>query len=127
MKNIARIVLLIFLTIITCSVYAVDETGTAGTVFWIDKVDEGLQNWWDDLVGTINNIMWYIIGLFYFIAVAFGIYAGFTILTGAGDEEKMKKWKNILIYVVVGLVVIFLASSIIRWVIATLSDTSVVV
>jgi hypothetical protein len=29
--------------------------------------------------------------LFYFIAVAFGIYAGFTILTGAGEEEKMKK------------------------------------
>jgi len=112
--------------IFACWIYTVDGANTAWEVFWIDKVDDGLQNGWNDLVDTINNILWYIIGLFYFIAVAFWIYAGFTILTWAGDEEKMKKWKNILIYVVVGLIVIFLASQIVRWVITTLSDTSIV-
>jgi type IV secretory pathway VirB2 component (pilin) len=112
--------------ILTCSICAADETWTAGSAFWIDKVSNDLQNGGNDLVGTVNNILWYIIGLFYFIAVAFGIYAGFTILTWAGEEEKMKKWKNILIYVIVGLVVIFLASQIVSWVVVTLSDTSIV-
>lgn len=126
MKNITRIVIAVFIMMFTFSFYAAYWAGDAGTVFWIGKITPELQNGGDDLVGTTNNILWYIIGLFYFIAVAFGIYAGFTILTGAGEEEKMKKWKNILIYVIVGLVVIFLASQIIRWVIGILSDTAIV-
>ncbi len=127
MKNTLRVVVCLFLALFAVSVYAVtDDLGPAGDVFWIDRVDDGLQNGGNDLVDTVDNILAYIIGLFYFIAVAFGIYAGFIILTGAWDEEKMKKWKNILIYVVVGLVVIFLASQIIRWIISILSDTSIV-
>jgi len=100
--------------------------GDAQSLFWTDKITGNLQNWGDDLVLTADNILGYIIGLFYFVAVAFGIYAGFIILTGAGEEEKLKKGKSILIYVVLWLIVIFLASQIVRWIISILWDTSIV-
>jgi len=98
----------------------------ANTLFWTDKITDNLQNGGDDLVTTADNILGFVIGLLYFIAVVFGLYAGFVILTGAGEEDKMKKWKNIFIYVIVGLIVIFLASQIVRWIISILSDEDIV-
>ena len=123
MKNIIRIVIGFSTMLLTTGLCLAAD---AETTFWVDRIDPALRNWWGDLVITANNIFAFIIGLFYFIAVVFAIYAGFTILTWAGDEEKLKKWKNILIYVVLGLIVIFLASTIIRWVIATLSNPAIV-
>ena len=104
------------------SLYAAD----ASTIFWVDRVTENLQNGGDDLVLTADNVFGYIIGLFYFIAVIFAIYGGFTILTSGWDEEKVKKGKNLVIYVVLGLVVVFLASQIVRWIISIMSDEDIV-
>ncbi len=70
-----------------------------------------------DFVATLDNILGYLIGLLYFVAIVFALYGGFQILTAGGDEEKVKKGKTTLIQAVIGLIVIFLASSIIRWVI----------
>lgn len=70
-----------------------------------------------DFIATLDNILWYLIGLLYFVAVVFALYGGFQILTAGGDEEKVKKGKTTLIQAVIGLIVIFLASNIIRWVI----------
>ena len=53
-----------------------------------------------------------IIGL---VAVIYGIYGGVLMMTAGGDEEKVKKGRTILIQVMIGIVVIFLANSIIRW------------
>lgn len=69
---------------------------------------------------TADNVLGFLIGLLYFIAVVFAIYAGFTILTSGGDEERVKKGKKILIYALVGLIVIFLASQIVTWVISVM-------
>lgn len=77
-------------------------------------------------IQTLDNILGYLIGLLYFIAVVFALYGGFQILTAGGDEEKVKKGKTTLINAVIGLVVIFLASSIIGWVIDTLAKGTVV-
>lgn len=51
----------------------------------------------------------------YLIAVVFGIWGWFNILTAAWDEEKVKKWKTILIQAMIWLVVIFLAGTIVNW------------
>ena len=51
------------------------------------------------------------------IAVCYGIYGGFMIVTAGGDEEKVKKGRTILIQVVIGIIVIVLAGSIVKWVI----------
>lgn len=71
-----------------------------------------------DFVGTLDNILGFLIGLLYFVAVVFALYGWFQILTAGGDEEKVKKGKTTLIQAVLGLIVIFLASQIIRWVIS---------
>ena len=121
MKIFIRVIALCILTFFVTWVHA-----DANTLFGTDKITDNLQNGGTDLVTTADNILGFVIGLFYFIAVVFGLYAGFIILTGAGEEEKMKKWKNIFIYVIVGLIVIFLASQIVRWVIWILSDEDIV-
>lgn len=96
----------------------------AGTLLGEDKISDTFKwgSW--DLVQTADNMLWYIIGLFYFIAVALWIYGWFIILTSWWDEDKVKKWKNIIIYMVVGLVVIFVASQIVTWVIDVMNQTS---
>lgn len=70
-----------------------------------------------NFIQTVDNILGYLVGLLYFIAIIFALWGGFQILTAGGDEEKVKKGKTTLIQAVIGLIVIFLASNIIRWVI----------
>jgi len=50
------------------------------------------------------------------IGVCYGLWGGFQIVTAGGEEEKVKKGRTILIQVAIGLVVIFLANSIVQWV-----------
>ncbi len=71
-----------------------------------------------DFVTTLDTMLGYVIGLLYFIAVAFALYGGFQILTAAWDEEKVKKGKTTLINAVIWLIVIFLASIIVNWIIS---------
>lgn len=91
----------------------VDKTKTATKG---DNITDG------NLVGTLDLILGYFIGLLYFIAVLFALYGGFMILTAGGDEEKVKKGKTTLIQAVIGLAVIFLASQIISWVISVFTS-----
>ncbi len=51
------------------------------------------------------------------VAVGYGIWGGFQIITAGGDEEKVKKGRTILIQVVIGIIVIWLAGSIVKWVV----------
>ncbi len=51
------------------------------------------------------------------LAVIYGIYGGFMILTAGGDEERVKKGRTIIIQVVIGIIVIVLAGSVVKWVI----------
>jgi Type IV secretion system pilin len=62
--------------------------------------------------GLIANAMVFL-GI---LGVCYGIWGGFQIVTAGGDEEKVKKGRTIIIQVVIGLIVIFLANSIIQWV-----------
>lgn len=116
------LLLLISLIFMSGNVNASD----ASTLFWVNKIDPSLSWWWSNLVATVNNIAWYLIWLFYFIAVLLWIYWWFLILVSWWDEEKFKKWKNIIIYVVFWLIVIFLASQLVNWVIKIMTDTTIV-
>jgi hypothetical protein len=44
------------------------------------------------------------------------IYGGFNILTAAWDEEKVKKGKTILMQAIGWLIVVFIANSVIWWI-----------
>ncbi|MDP2103992.1 MAG: hypothetical protein Q8K26_03660 [Candidatus Gracilibacteria bacterium] len=65
---------------------------------------------------TIQNLVGNVMFFLGIVAVMYGIYGGFLILTAGGEETKVKQGKTILIQVAIGLVVIFLANSIVQWV-----------
>lgn len=64
--------------------------------------------------------MSYATTLLYMIAVGFALYGGFQILTAGGEDDKVKSGKKVLVNAVLGLFVIFIASSIVKFVIESL-------
>jgi type IV secretory pathway VirB2 component (pilin) len=57
----------------------------------------------------------YLMSFISIIAVIYIIYAGFSVMIGGGDEEKVKKAKNIILYVVVGILIMWLAYGIVKF------------
>jgi hypothetical protein len=55
------------------------------------------------------------------IAVAYVLWAGFQIMTAGGDEERVKKGRQTIIYVIIGIVVMWLAFWIVTFVIRALA------
>jgi len=60
----------------------------------------------------IQDIIVFLLGFLSIIAIIYIIYAGFTLLSSAWDEDKMKNTKNTILYVIIGLVIIWLAGPI---------------
>ena len=62
-----------------------------------------------------QDIVKYLMQFISIIAVIYIIYGGFQVMIGWGDEEKVKKAKNIIIYVIVGILIMWLAYGIVKW------------
>lgn len=69
----------------------------------------------------IGKIIGAILGVVGSLALVMFIYGGFTWMTAAGSSEKVKKGKDILIWAVLGLVVIFASYAIVRFVLSGLA------
>lgn len=94
---------------------------------WSDKDDCTLKGWVEIteninsvVTGTkasdfIQNITSYVLGFMSIVAVLYIIYAGFNILTWNWDEDKVKKSKSIITYVIMGVIIMFLAYSIVAF------------
>lgn len=93
---------------------AIDFEGAGGAT-----VKDGLKGSGDDAANAIQVIITSVISFLYLVAVIYALWGGFNILTAGGDEEKVKKGKTILIQALIGMVVIFLASSIVQWLVGT--------
>lgn len=65
----------------------------------------------------LQDVVAYIMGFLALIGVIYIIYSGFVVLTSAGDEEKVKKAKKTIISIAIGLLLIFLAYSIVTFLI----------
>lgn len=83
----------------------------------------GSQNVKSDVqgaTGTADTAVQRLIGnaMFFLaiIAVCYGIYGGFLMLTAGGEDEKVKQGRKILVQVAIGLIVIFLANSIVQFI-----------
>jgi hypothetical protein len=90
------------------SVFGIDKAKSAGTS------DAAIES---SLIKIIDNAMLYIS----LLAFAYGLWAGFQMLTAGGDEEKVKKGRTIIIQVLIGIVVIVLAGSIVKFVIGVVT------
>lgn len=62
----------------------------------------------------VTDVVKYFLSFVTLIAVIYVIYAWFQLMTGGWDEEKVKKARQIIIYVVVGIVLMWLAYWIVR-------------
>lgn len=63
----------------------------------------------------VQDIVIYLLSFVSIIAVIYMIYWGFIMMISAWDEEKLKKTKNIIIYVIVWMTIMWLAYSIVLW------------
>lgn len=84
----------------------------------IDAVRDSIQ--WSETQKPasqyIQDIVNYVLTFMAIVGVLYIIYAWFNILTAAGDDEKVSNSKKTITYVAIGLVVMFLAASIINFI-----------
>lgn len=88
--------------------------------FGQNKVAADLK--WQDTTADVA-IQWLVnkaMAFLWILAVLYAIYGGFQILTAWWDDGKVKKWKTILFQALLGLLVIFLAYSIVSWLITSI-------
>lgn len=66
----------------------------------------------EDVVAILDNIAGWLFTIFFVLAVVFFIYAAFLYLTAAGNEDRVGKARNTLIYGIIAIVVALLAGGI---------------
>ena len=102
-------------------------SGTPESTFGVNNANtvwSKLEN--QTLSEAIQTYVNYIMTFLYLIAVWFALWGWFNILTAWGDEEKVKKGKTTLINAAMWLAAIFLASTIINWVINLFTGWTIV-
>lgn len=67
------------------------------------------------LVNTIINIFSWVVGV---LAVIMLIYGGFRFVTSAGDSAKLTSARQTIIYALVGLVIVVLAQTVVKFVLS---------
>lgn len=85
---------------------------------WIDQV-KGQVNWIEKdrtFFEYIQAVIWYLIWFIFFIALVYVLYAWFNILVSSWEEEKIKKSKSIISYVIIWIIIMFSAYSIVNFV-----------
>lgn len=88
--------------------------------FWGNKVNSELKwstEWADSAVQKlIQNAMLFL----YLVAVIYGLWGGFLILTAGWKDDNVKKWRTVIVQALIGLVVIWLASSIVQFLVTSI-------
>ncbi|MCK5510817.1 hypothetical protein KAI65_04745 [Candidatus Parcubacteria bacterium] len=111
LKNIILILLFTIVIIIPISINAADDV--------TDMVE--LENPLGDDIGSPNQLIGQIIngvlGIVGSLALVMFIYGGFVWMLAAGSNEKVQKGKDILVWATLGLVVIFSAYAVVKFVI----------
>jgi hypothetical protein len=95
--------------------------GVGGAVTLPDPLGmEGEEDVPQKLIGKIINAILGIVGS---LALVMFIYGGFTWMLAAGNQEKVQKGKDILIWATIGLIVIFSAYALVKFVFTGLGVT----
>jgi len=95
---------------------------------WIDR---WIIEVWDNVDWIVTdqkastyfqNVVKYLLTFLYLVSTILIIYSGYNLLTWIGDEDKAKKSKTMIIYVIIWILIIFLAWPIIDFVFNILTD-----
>lgn len=86
---------------------------------WTDLVKDHIQDIETQVPASvyIQNVVVYLLTFITIIAIFYIIYAGFKLLTSAGDEDEFWKAKITIVSVIIGIVIIWLSYSIVDWII----------
>lgn len=89
--------------------------------FWTEKV-QGDVKWAGSTADVaIQNLLGWLMGFLALAAFLYLVWGGFQFLTAAWDEEKVKKWKTIIIQSLIGIFVIWISWAVVSWLIAWLT------
>ncbi len=80
-----------------------NNVGNIIVIEWGNCLNRANLSGWVDIIVTIINWMNGFVGIAVVIMI---IYVWVQILLSAGDEEKLKKWKQAIIYIFIGLLVL---------------------
>lgn len=89
-----------------------------------NKINNGLKGDTQTADQTIQVLITRFMAFLALIAVCYGLYGGFLMLTAGGDDKKVGDGKKILIHVGLGLIVIFLANSLVQFVLRSILSGS---
>ncbi|MFA5917284.1 MAG: hypothetical protein WC850_03580 [Candidatus Gracilibacteria bacterium] len=84
------------------------------------KVDAGLKGSNDGADTAVQTLIKNVMLFLYLVAVVYGLYGGFLILTAGGKEDNVKKGRTVIVQALIGLVVIWLASSVVQWLVTSI-------
>lgn len=109
---------------------ALDIFRDSSDVIYCQSGDCSLENWINIVKNNINNIekqrtlseyiqdvIKYLLTFTSIVAVIYIIYAWFKVLTSAWDDDSVKKSKTTIVSVLIWIVIIWLAYSIVSWLI----------
>jgi hypothetical protein len=74
----------------------------------------------ESITDFVTRIVLYFMSFVSIIAVVYVIYAGFQLMISGGDEEKAKKTRKIITYVIAGIIIMWVAYWIVRVIIDAL-------
>jgi hypothetical protein len=121
MKKIAKVSFYWLIWAFSLAQVAISE---AAMSTWKSNVNDGIVWSTDSADQAVQVLITSAIRFLYLVAVVYWLRWGFNILTAAWDEEKVKKWKTIIIHTIIWLIVIWLVGSIIEWVVTQLLWTT---
>jgi hypothetical protein len=117
MKNIIVLLILIFISFSSFILVSNAQTSPTPTT---DPSAGTLPNPLGSAISTpqqfIGKVISGVLGVVGSLALAMFIYGGLVWMTAAGNKEKVEKGKSILLWAVIGLVVIFSAYALVRFV-----------
>lgn len=108
----------VFLFFTTPVVFAQSESDNAIQLGLVYGQESGLGT--DDVRLIIARIIRAVLGLLGVLSLSLIIYAGYTIMTAAGNEEKVAQGKKILINAVIGLAIILSSLAVTQFIINAL-------
>lgn len=129
-KKIFLFLLSLFLVTFSFQSYAITSLfNNSNEIMYCKSGDCSLEKWTQMVKAGINDIeknrkasvyiqdvVRYLLTFVTVVAVLYVIYAWFKVLTSAGNEDEVKKSKTTIVSVLIGIVIMWLAYSIVSWI-----------
>lgn len=75
---------------------------------------------YSDLISAIQGSLNLVIALSALITVGMLVYSGFRFIASGGDEKKIEDAQKVLVYSLIGLIIVFIAPMMIRFILTNL-------